>query len=203
MQIGNVQGFEALKNHAKKKTKHYQEQDPQRVSEYLEKIRGIPKNKIAYIDETGIDNYLCREYARAPRGKLVYGEFQGRKFQRSSIVAAQMGEDIIAPLRYSGTMRSELFESWFVECLIPALPQDVVIVMDNASFHRKKQLYEIAERFGRTLVFLPPYSPELNPIEHFWYWLKRKVCEFLRLSIDLGQAIYKSFLAWISHITFK
>ena len=122
----------------------------------MEKIQDIPKDKIAYIDETGIDSYLCREYARAPRGKLVYGEFQGRKFQRCSIVAAKVGDEIIAPLRYSGTMNSELFESWFVEQLIPALPQDVVIVMDNASFHRKKRLYAIAEEYGRTLIFLPP-----------------------------------------------
>ena len=203
LQVGDVQGFKTLKDHAKKKTKHYQEQDPQKVKDYLEKIRDIPKDKIAYVDETGIDSYLCREYARAPRGESVYGRFQGRKFQRSSIVAAQVGEDIIAPLRYCGTMRSELFDSWFAEQLIPSLPQDVVIVMDNASFHRKKQLYAIAEEFGRTLIFLPPYSPELNPIEHFWYWLKRKVCEFLRLSLDLGQAISQAFLAWISYITFK
>lgn len=173
------------------------------MKEYLEKIQDIPEDKIAYVDETGIDNYLCREYGRAPRGELVYGEFKGRKFQRSGIVAAQVGEDIIAPLRYNGTMNSELFESWVVEQLMPVLPQNVVIVMDNASFHRKKQLYAIAEKFGRTLIFLPPYSPELNPIEHFWYWLKRKVCEFLRLSSDLGEAIYQSFIAWMSYITFK
>ena len=89
LQVGDVQGFKTFKDHAKKKTKHYQEQDPQKVKDYLEKIRDIPKDKIAYVDETGIDSYLCREYARASRGESVYGRFQGRKFQRSSIVAAQ------------------------------------------------------------------------------------------------------------------
>lgn len=125
------------------------------------------------MDETGIDNYLYREYGWAKRGKALPGSISGRKYKRTGIVAAQMGKSIIAPLTYDGTMDSLLFETWFEKCLLPALPQHAVIVMDNASFHRKKQLIPIAQKAGLRLIFLPPYSPELNPIEHFWSWLKR------------------------------
>ena len=64
-------------------------------------------------------------------------------------------------------MHGNFFESWFENYLIAELPKDTVIVMDNASFHRKKKLYELAEKHKVKVIFLPPYSPELNLIEHF------------------------------------
>ncbi len=146
-----------------------------------------------YVDETGIDTYLYREYARAPRGKKIIGEIRGRKYQRVGIVAGKTGHKIIAPFEYSKTMNSDLFEGWFENYLLPALPKDAVIVMDNASFHRKNQLYELSEEYGITIIFLPPYSPEYNPMEHFWFWLKRKVCDFLSKGSTLDDAIFKTF----------
>jgi len=65
-------------------------------------------------------------------------------------------------------MNSDLFEGWFENCLLPVLPKNAVIVMDNDSFHRKNQLYELSEEYGITIIFLPSYSPEYNLIEHFW-----------------------------------
>lgn len=149
-----------------------------------------------YIDETGFDSYLCREYARAPRGEKIHEQVMGRKFQRTSIVAGKMGHEIIAPLQYDGTMHGDFFETWFSEQLLPAVPQDAVVIMDNASFHRKKQLYEIAQKYGRTLIFLPPYSPDLNPIEHFWHWLKKTVCDMLLVCQNLTNAIFDAFELW-------
>ena len=103
----------------------YKEQSPEKVAEYLERMKDIRKEKIVYVDESGIDGYLYREHAYAPRGE---------------------------------------FEQW----LLSYLPEDTVIVMDHASFHKKGKLFEIAKEHHRKLIFLPPYSPELNPIEHFW-----------------------------------
>lgn len=136
--------------------------------EYQHQINDIPAAKIVYIDETGLDTYLYREYAYSFKGIAVYGEIYGRKFKRVGIVAAQMDGKIIAPLQYDGTMNSSLFEQWFEKCLLPNLPKASVIVMDNAAFHRKSRLFSLAKNSGHQLVFLPPYSPELNPIEKFW-----------------------------------
>lgn len=171
----------------------YEEQDAEKVKEYEEKIKNIDPDKIVYIDETGIDTYLYREYARSSRGEKVIGKIRGRKYQRVGIVAAKMGREIIAPFEYSETMNSDLFEGWFEEILLPVLPTDVVIVMDNASFHRKNQLYELAEEYGINIIFLPPYSPEYNPIEHFWSWLKKKICDFLPYCDSLDDAIFETF----------
>ena len=142
----------------------------------LEKVSGRP---VVYVDETGIDTCLCREYGRSERGEAVIGKMSGRKFKRVGVVAGQAGKSIVAPMQYGGTMDSEVFESWFEAWLLPALPEGSVVVMDNASFHRKGRLHALAERAGHRVLFLPPYSPELNPIENFWGWLKRELRRIL------------------------
>lgn len=91
-------------------------------------------------------------------------------------------------------MNSALFEMWFEKCLLSYLEKGTTIVMDNASFHRKKQLYEICSRYGYNLIFLPPYSPELNPIEKYWYVLKHRIKAFLHHHISLNDSIHYSFL---------
>ena len=93
-------------------------------------------------------------------------------------------------------MQADFFELWFEEHLIPELDEDVVIILDNASFHRKKRLYDLAEQYNRTLSFLPPYSPELHPIEHFWHWLKKTTSDILKFSADFDSAIFTAFQLW-------
>lgn len=149
--------------------------------------------KIAYVDETGIDSYQYREYGYAPRGELLLDRISGRKYARTGIVAAQMGKEIFAPCRYDGTMNYKLFEDWFENHLLQELPKETVIVMDNASFHRKEPLYCLAEKYNCCLIFLPPYSPELNPIEHFWSWLKRTLRKILPKLSSFDEALFAAF----------
>ena len=107
-----------------------------------------------------------------------------------------MGKKIISPLQYKGMMNSQFFEEWFEKHLISKLTQGAVIVMDNASFHRKKHLYEMAQQHKMKIIFLPPYSPALNPIEHFWHWLKKKICDLLNFFVILmmfSLAFFKCF----------
>ena len=172
----------------------YKEQDKKLVNEYMKKISKVCKDKIAYVDETGIDKYFYREYAYAPKGQAVHSKISGRKFGRTNIVAAQIGKEIVAPMQYKGTTDSTLFEYWFEHCLLPCLKKDTVIVMDNASFHRKNRLFQIADKFKFQLIFLPPYSPELNPIEKFWSRLKRSISSNLHLFTSLNLPISHAFL---------
>ncbi len=181
------------RNNTKKKTLRYYGQKEGQVKEYLGKIADISKENIVYIDETGINSYLYREYAYPERGKKVYGKIKGRKFKRTNIVAAKYGNQIIAPMQYSTTMTGGFFERWFEEILLPGLPKDAVIVMDNASFHRKKQLYEIAGNNNITLIFLQPYSSELNPIENVWANMKKFLRNFLHNFSSLDDAICSFF----------
>ena len=163
---------------------------------YQEVIKDIPLEKIAYVDESGIDTYLYREYGYALRGQRGFGQVRGRKYQRCGIVAAQIGDRILAPFQYNGTMNSRLFEFWFSNQLLPSLEQGTVIVMDNASFHSKKRLLFAAQNAGCRLLFLPPYSPELNPIEHFWAWLKRFLRKILPAVSSFDDALSTAFQLW-------
>ena len=171
----------------------YYEQKEGQVKEYLERIADINKENIVYIDETGINSYLYREYAYPERGKKVYGKIKGRKFKRTNIIAAKYGKQIIAPMQYGTTMAGEFFEGWFEGILLPVLPKDAVIVMDNASFHRKKQLDEIAGNNNITLIFLLPYSPKLNPIEKVWANMKKFLLNSLHKFSSLDDAICSFF----------
>ena len=123
----------------------------------------------------------------------MFGRVSGRKYKRCGIVAAKMADKILAPFQYSGTMDSRLFEFWFVNQLLPSLDKGTVIVMDNASFHSKKRLFSAAQNAGCRLVFLPPYSPELNPIENFWAWLKQFLRKTLPSYSSFDDALYTAF----------
>ena len=94
-------------------------------------------------------------------------------YQRLSLVSAQVGNRLIAPMVYQNTMTGVFFEAWFQQCLLPALTQKSVIILDNARFHRMGVLREMAEKFGHKVLPLAPYSPELNPIEKVWANIKR------------------------------
>lgn len=182
-----------FRDHTKKKDFLYKEQDPDKVEAYRQDVAGIAPEQIAYVDETGIDTYLYREYGYAPKGQKVHCTASGRKYKRVGIVAAQLDGKIISPLEYSGTMDSSLFEAWFEEHLIPSLPMGTVIVMDNATFHRKARLARIALEHRFHLVFLPPYSPQLNPMERFWARLKRHLQSTLSYFSSFDAALFEAF----------
>ena len=86
-------------------------------------------------------------------------------------------------------MKAAVFENWFEEELLKKLPKDHVIIMDNAAFHKKEVLYQIVKKYSQELIFLPPYSPEYNPIEHTWSALKRKVAGSVHLYSSVSQAL--------------
>jgi hypothetical protein len=176
-----------------KKTKLYRERSEEKRREFLDAIRQIPPEDLVYVDEMGMDSFLYREYARAPRGERVFGVISGRKYKRRSMVAGKCGKKILAPLAYEGTTDSALFEFWFEHVLIPELSAGQIVVLDNATFHRKNKLYRLAEKAGCSVIFLPPYSPDLNPIENFWAWLKRKMKDMLRCCAGFDEALSACF----------
>jgi len=141
----------------------------------VEKLKSLLSERLVYVDETGIDQYLYREYARAPRGQKVAAKISGRKFKRTNIVAGICLGKWVAPLEYAGTTDSILFEFWFEHCLLKEINEGSTIILDNATFHKKSVLPILAKKYGCEILFLPPYSPDLNPIEKKWAWLKRKL----------------------------
>ena len=153
----------------------------------------LPPESLIYVDETGIDQCLYREYARSPRGQKVVAKISGKKFKRTNIVAGICLGEWVAPLEYSGTTDSALFEYWFENCLLKEVNTGSTIVLDNATFHRKTILPELAKEYHCNVLFLPPYSPNLNPIEHKWAWLKRTLRKILADFDSLDHALWSVF----------
>ena len=189
LQSGDQQGVEAVGNHAKKKTRRYKEREAEKVKAYQEEIEEIAEEKRVYIDKSGFQTYYDREYGYAPKGEKVFGEIAGKKYARTNLVAARVGDHILAPMYYNQNTNSEIFEIWFENQLTPLLHPGDVVIMDNASFHRKSELSEIAERRQIRVLFLPPYSPELNPIEKTWANIKRWLKNNIRFHSSFEDAL--------------
>ena len=156
-------------------------------------MKAVPHRSLVFVDETGIDQCLYREYARAPIGQKIVSAISGKKFKRTNIVAGICCGKWVAPLEYSGTTDSILFEFWFKNCLLQEVEPGSVIVLDNAAFHKKSVLPALARSFDCQVWFLPPYSPDLNPIEKKLACLKRKLRELLLFPSSFGDALRSCF----------
>jgi isftu1 transposase len=149
---------------------------------------------LVYLDESGIDKFLSRDYARSPRGKQVISEVKGKKYQRVSMIAAQVGKSVLAPMVFEGTTDSTLFNGWLEKCLVPELRQGQVVIMDNYSIHKTLKTKDIIEKAGCKLLFLPPYSPDLNPIENLWANIKAHIKKIKNSCHDFHRAIDLAFV---------
>lgn len=149
-----------------------------------------------YVDESGVDHYFHRPFARSVVGKLVFGGISGKRYQRESFVAAKVEKKIIAPFCYQGTCDTRLFNLWVEQFLVPELKPGQVVILDNATFHKSQKTRDLIIQAGCRVIFLPPYSPDLNPIEKFWASLKRTIRENLKKFKTLSAAIDYSFSVW-------
>ena len=160
---------------------------------FIETMDSYPQYKLYFIDECGLNSYLYRTHGYALRGVRVDGIVSGKKFKRTNIVAAKHLDKIIAPMVYGGITDSQLFEYWFEHYFLKAIPKYSVAIMDNATFHRKKELRELAKKVECELIFLPPYSPDLNPIENFGAWLKSRLRKILTRFDSFDEALIDCF----------
>ena len=114
-------------------------------------------------------------------------------FYLSDTIAGTRENRYIAPMYFKGYCDTEVVEAWLEQELLPVLTPGHIIVMDNASFHKSAKIKELIEEAGCDLLFLPPYSPDLNPIERFWSWLKAWIRRLNLPHLHITQKIEKVF----------
>jgi len=128
-----------------------------------------------YIDEAGVKNTLTYDYGWSPKSTPIYAECLGHFTERVSTVAAWCRGNVFAPMTFTGHYDSRVIETWFARVLVPKLRPGQTVILDDASFHRKAKLKALLEPRGCHPLALPPYSPDLNKIEHLWHQLKSHV----------------------------
>lgn len=134
-----------------------------------------------YLDETGMDNNEAYAYGWSPRGEPCWGEKPGHRTQRVSLIAALHQDQLIAPFVFEGTCNTALFDAYVQHCLVPVLKPGQLVIYDNARFHQSAKARQLIASVGCTQKFLPSYSPDLNPIEHYWFPLKQRIRKSLPL----------------------
>ena len=139
-------------------------------------------SQLVYVDEAGIDNREDYPYGYCKTGERFHALKSGQRTERVSWIAALCQGKLIAPLTFTGSCNRDLFELWLEQCLLPQLQPGDAIVIDNASFHRSHYIDEIVAAAGCEVWYLPPYSPDLNGIEHCWFglknWMRQRWDEF-------------------------
>ena len=176
-----------------KKEPFYIERDEEKRQAFDAEIADLPPDTdIVYIDESGINKHMSREYGRSPVGERVYLPSHGRKYKKVNIVAGLLNNKVLCPTKYIWNTTSEWFNEWFEWCLCPLLSEGSIIVMDNASFHKKSALNQVAYSYGFRIIWLPPYSPDKNPIEKYWANMKN----WLRLHAKSYATIQEALSAY-------
>lgn len=135
-------------------------------------VATIAPERLVFIDESGATMAMTRTYGRAPRGKRVYGRVPRNPGKLLTMLGALSPSGLIALGTIDDATSIDVFTAYVEQILIPELQYGQVVVMDNLSAHRSPKVRALIEAAGASVLYLPPYSPELNPIEFFWSWLK-------------------------------
>ncbi len=132
----------------------------------------IDAQRLVFVDECGTNTSLNPLYAWSRRGERAYGEAPRNWGSNVTLLASMTREGMGACIAVEGATTKAVFEAYVEEALAPSLRPGQVVVMDNLSSHKGQRVRELIEGRGCELLFLPPYSPDLNPIERAFAKLK-------------------------------
>jgi transposase len=136
-------------------------------------LRSIAPEQMVFLDESGVSTQMTRRYARAPRGIRVHETTPEGNWKILTILGAMSVRGMIATMTIEAATDAEIFLAYLDHVLCPALRPGDVVVMDNLSSHKVTGVRERIEATGAEVLYLPPYSPDLNPIEKAWAKLKQ------------------------------
>lgn len=160
----------------KKKTLNHPKADAELRRLFLEQLRQFEKDNraIIFLDESGFKSHDNRPYGYSKKGHKCFGEYNWQLKNQTNAIGAIYNNQLFAVGLYDCSVNSDVFHSWVNQLLLPNLPKNSVIVMDNATFHKRQDIQDLIQEAEHTILWLPPYSPDLNPIEQVWAWVKRK-----------------------------
>lgn len=144
----------------------------------------IDPNKVVFIDETWAKTNMRRRYGRSPLGTRLKEKTPCARWQTTTFLGGLRAGGFIAPLTVEGAINGPVFRAWVEQHLAPMLAPGDIVVMDNLSSHRVPGVREAIEAAGAELRYLPPYSPDLNPIELAFSKLKKLLRDGAERTVD-------------------
>ena len=200
----------------KKKSLHASERDTPRVqqarAEYAQALKRLDLRRCKFIDESGVNLALTPLYGRAPRGQRAVGSTPINYGQNVTLIGALGSSGLDALLMIEGATDGEVFRAYTERILCPTLSAGDIVVMDNLGAHKVSGIREAIEGRGAKLIYLPPYSPDLSPIEACWSKIKQSLrIGGARTRRALERAIKRALetitesdaLAWFAHCGYK
>jgi transposase len=139
-------------------------------------IGGLDLKRLKFVDESGVNLAMTRLFGRAPRGERVIGSVPKNYGASITILASLAVSGLDALMTIEGPTDGEVFIAYVERVLCPTLVRGDIVVVDNLGAHKVAGIREAIERCGARLIYLPPYSPDLSPIEKCW----SKIKTFLR-----------------------
>ncbi|MBM0740981.1 IS630 family transposase [Phormidium sp. CLA17] len=167
---------------AQKKTLRSSQATSERVQllrqEYWAQVTSIELKDLVFLDEMGVLLGLMRTHARAAPGERAYDFKPFYRGKKVSVMGAITVSKVLAVMTIDQSMDAVVFEVYVSKCLVPQLWKGAVVVMDNLPAHKVKAIAPLIEAVGAKVLYLSPYSPEFNPIEHWWSQLKAFLRQF-------------------------
>src|SRR5512133_1721299 len=175
---------------------------------FIELAKSLDPRRLVFIDEAGSNVAMTREYARAPRGERAHGSVPRNRGEVTTMLGALDIRGVRAMMTVEGATDGEVFETFLERVLLRKLKPGDIVVLDNVGAHRTADVRRLIEAAGARVLYLPPYSPDLNPIELCWAKLKGILKEFGARTRDaLDDAIRRAMdlingadaAAWFAH----
>jgi transposase len=148
--------------------------------EWFEGQLDLDPERLVFIDETWASTAMARTRGRAPRGQRLRASVPHGHWKTTTFVAGLRRDGMVAPFVLDGAINRDAFETYLAKVLVPELSPGDIVVMDNLSSHTGPAVEAMIEAAGASLLYLPPYSPDFNPIENAFAKLKahlRKAAE--------------------------
>jgi len=167
---GICQALKRMNITRKKKTLRHPRADEQKREEFHRKRTEYEQQNrtIVYIDESGFASDMPRTHGWSEKGARCFGTHNWQERGRINVIGALIKDKFLTVTLFDCSIDSTVFSEWVYQDLLPKLPPHAVIVMDNATFHKNAVMQQKIVAEGHELLYLPPYSPDLNPIENKW-----------------------------------
>lgn len=141
-------------------------------SDFIDSVESIDPSKLIFIDESGAHLGMSSDYARVEGGQRAFMPKPFNKGEKFSIIGAIALTGIVAMLYTASAVNTTIFKEFLEQLLVPKLKRGQFVILDNVSFHKSQEIIDLIESTGAKVVFLPPYSPDLSPIEKMWSKIK-------------------------------